>query len=83
MRMNCINRIVLSTIAFLALRATAGETAVEKRTSAAPRFTLEEAILTAEDLAAVDSIEMNSAAELIATRSVVANSIVVNSVRVI
>jgi len=47
MRMNCINRIVLSTIAFLALRATAGETAVEKRTSAAPRFTLEEAILTA------------------------------------
>ena len=44
---------------------------------------LEEAILTAEDLAAVDSIEMNSAAELIATRSVVANSIVVNSVRVI
>jgi outer membrane protein len=47
MRMNCINRIVLSTIAFLALRATAGETAVEKRTSAAPRFTLEQAILTA------------------------------------
>src|SRR5438045_988005 len=47
MRMNCINRIVLSTIAFLALRATAGETGVEKRTSAAPRFTLEEAILTA------------------------------------
>jgi outer membrane protein TolC len=45
--MNCINRIVLSTIAFLALRATAGETAVEKRTSAAPRFTLEQAILTA------------------------------------
>src|SRR5438045_3265908 len=47
MRMNCINRIVLSTIAFLALRATAGETGVEKRTSAAPRFTLEKAILTA------------------------------------
>ena len=47
MRMNRINRIVLSTIAFLALRANAGETVVEKRTSAAPRFTLEEAILTA------------------------------------
>src|SRR5437588_10398197 len=47
MRMNCINRIALSTIAFLALRATAGETGVEKRTTAAPRFTLEEAILTA------------------------------------
>jgi outer membrane protein len=47
MRMNRINRIVLSTIAFLALRATAGETGVEKRTSAAPRFTLEQAILTA------------------------------------
>jgi outer membrane protein TolC len=45
--MNRINRIVLSTIAFLALRATAGETGVEKRTSAAPRFTLEQAILTA------------------------------------
>src|SRR5438552_15921883 len=47
MRMNRINRIVLSAIAFLALRANAGETVVEKRTSAAPRFTLEEAILTA------------------------------------
>src|SRR5437868_7616361 len=47
MRMNRINRIVLSTIAFLALQANAGETVVEKRTSAAPRFTLEEAILTA------------------------------------
>src|SRR5438094_5344507 len=47
MRMNRINRIVLTTIAFLALRANAGETGVEKRTSAAPRFTLEEAILTA------------------------------------
>src|SRR5437773_2966149 len=47
MRMNRINRIVLSKIAFLALRANAGETVVEKRTSAAPRFTLEEAILTA------------------------------------
>ncbi len=47
MRMNRINRIVLSAIAFLALRANAGETVVEKHTSAAPRFTLEEAILTA------------------------------------
>ena len=47
MRMNRINRIVLSTIAFLALQANAGETEVEKRTSAAPRFTLEHAILTA------------------------------------
>ena len=47
MRMNRITRIVLSTIAFLALQANAGETVVEKRTSAAPRFTLEEAILTA------------------------------------
>src|SRR5947207_1718253 len=47
MRMNRINRIMLSTIAFLALQANAGETVVEKRTSAAPRFTLEEAILTA------------------------------------
>jgi outer membrane protein len=47
MRMNRINRIVLATIAFLALRANAGETGVEKRTSAVPRFTLEEAILTA------------------------------------
>jgi outer membrane protein len=45
--MNRINRIVLSTIAFLALQANAGETVVEKRTSAAPRFTLEQAILTA------------------------------------
>src|SRR5206468_2250967 len=43
MRMNRINRIVLSTIAFLALQANAGETVVEKRTSAAPRFTVEEA----------------------------------------
>src|SRR5438477_10379332 len=47
MRMNRITRIVLSTIAFLALQAYAGETVVEKRTSAAPRFTLEQAILTA------------------------------------
>src|SRR3981189_799649 len=47
MRMNRINRIVLSAITFLALQANAGETAVEKRTSAAPRFTLEQAILTA------------------------------------
>src|SRR5207244_12885324 len=47
MRMNRINGIVLSTMAFLALRANAGETGVEKRTSAAPRFTLEEASLTA------------------------------------
>ncbi|PYK46495.1 MAG: hypothetical protein DME46_01710, partial [Verrucomicrobia bacterium] len=47
MSMNRINRIVLSTIAFLALQANAGETVVEKRTSAAPRFTLEQAILTA------------------------------------
>src|SRR5207253_9752275 len=47
MRMNRINRIVLSAIAFLALRANAGEIVVEKRSSAAPRFTLEQAILTA------------------------------------
>jgi outer membrane protein len=47
MRMNRINRVVLSTIAFLALRANAGETVIEKGTSAAPRFTLEQAILTA------------------------------------
>jgi uncharacterized membrane protein YkoI len=45
--MNRINRIVLSTITFLALRANAGETMVEKRSNAAPRFTLEQAILTA------------------------------------
>jgi len=45
--MNRINRIVLSTIAFLALRANAGETVAEKGTRAAPRFTLEQAILTA------------------------------------
>src|SRR2546423_8600085 len=47
MRMNRINRIVLSTIAFLAVQANAGETVVEKRTSAAPRFTLDQAILPA------------------------------------
>ena len=47
MRMNRINRIVLSTIAFLALQANAGESVIEKRSSAAPRFTLEQAILTA------------------------------------
>ena len=47
MRMNRTKRIVLSAIAFLALRANAGETVVEKGTRAAPRFTLEQAILTA------------------------------------
>jgi len=45
--MNRTKRIVLSAIAFLALRANAGETVVEKGTRAAPRFTLEQAILTA------------------------------------
>ena len=47
MRMNRINRILLSAIAFLTLQANGGETVVQKRTSAAPRFTLEQAILTA------------------------------------
>jgi len=45
--MNRTKRIVQSAIAFLALRANAGETVVEKGTRAAPRFTLEQAILTA------------------------------------
>ncbi|PYK59463.1 MAG: hypothetical protein DME43_08735 [Verrucomicrobia bacterium] len=47
MRMNRVTRVLLAAIAFLALRTNAGETAGETRTSAAPRFTLEQAILTA------------------------------------
>jgi outer membrane protein len=45
--MNRVTRVLLAAIAFLAVRTNAGETAGETRTSAAPRFTLEEAILTA------------------------------------
>jgi hypothetical protein len=47
MRMNCINRIALSTILVLAMNVDAGETAGEARVAAARRFTLEQAIITA------------------------------------
>jgi outer membrane protein len=47
MQMNRINRIVLSTIVLLGMNVKAGETSVESRSSAIPRFTLEKAILTA------------------------------------
>src|SRR5437588_5481772 len=47
MRMNRINRIVLCAILVLAMNVDAGETAGEARVSAARRFILEQAILTA------------------------------------
>jgi outer membrane protein len=47
MQMNRINRITLSTIVLLAMNVKAGETSVESRSSSVPRFTLEQAILTA------------------------------------
>src|SRR5438105_1780037 len=47
MEMNCVNRIVLSTIVLLTMNVKAGETSAELRSNSVPRFTLEEAILTA------------------------------------
>src|SRR5437879_11407312 len=47
MQMNRINRVLLSTIVLLAMNVKAGETTGELRSSSVPRFTLEQAILTA------------------------------------
>src|SRR5438105_2232401 len=47
MEMNRVNRIVLSTIVLLTMNVKAGETTAELRSNSVPRFTLEEAILTA------------------------------------
>lgn len=48
MQMNRINRVVLSTIVLLAMNVKGGETTIESRSSSAvPRFTLEQAVLTA------------------------------------
>jgi outer membrane protein TolC len=48
MQMNRINRVVLSTIVLLAMNVKAGETTIGSRSSSAvPRFTLEQAVLTA------------------------------------
>src|SRR5438094_2761373 len=45
--MNRLNPIALSVTVLLAVAANGGERTVETRTTAAPRFTLNEAILTA------------------------------------
>src|SRR5467141_57401 len=47
MRMNRINRVALSAVMLLAVQANAGERMVATDSSAARRFTLNEAILTA------------------------------------
>src|SRR5437870_9812732 len=47
MRMNRINRVALSAVMLLAVQANGGERMVATHTSAARRFTLNEAILTA------------------------------------